>query len=464
MIGRLRAALAASLLVALGAGCAPPADAQVLLDLDAFADNGLPGLRQPEASLDVLDDEGRHRAVEVVGSDGRPLPETVRVKSPLPMPCDASGRCSVDLRLRPGQVRFALHLSSVDRCGARREIIRFASGPVLLEPYGTANVQLLVDSVDFDEDGDGLVNVMEHAVCGRYDVPDGTAAPAACATEDDACCIGTSPLEGQLTAFAGGPHLLATGQIVDVEPFALDATEVTWRQLARCVAAGGCLQGQPGHPARVRLAAGVNENEPVTGLAPAEAEELCAFFGKRLPLDEEWDFAAAHRAGAGPGGERGRYPWSEGGGGAADGPVECRPDAPGLAANHAVSGKACPGAPVAVGSYPSTWVARGAGAPLADLGGNVAEWTLLVGGPAPRIDAVPEGTAAVVLRGGGATSPLALLENDLPVIARPPPGSDPAVWEAQVLRLAAVAGFRCALDVADGSAPVPSLAEPACGP
>lgn len=464
----LRALTAVTALATLGAGCGAPGDASVLVALPGFA-NDLP-LRAPRATLEVLDAEGRAGVVELRDrAEGAPR----LLQSPVPVPCDASGVCSLGLRLSPGTWRFVLHLWAQDRCGVEGEVLRFSSYEVEVSSWGSATAELGLERADFDLDGDGVPAWFELGTCGRLDVVDGAAAPAACLDPADRCCAAPSPLEGRRTAFAGGEHTRADGSSVTVAPFALDATEATWRQLARCVAARSCLVDQPGHPLRLALDSAVPQ-EPVRGLTPAEGAELCAFLDARLPLDDEWDFAAAHR----PTGERGRYPWDGDDVGAllglfdedpARAPAEedrdigCDPSDPGVSANHQRRQAPCPGVPVAVGSFASSHVRRGAGAPLADLGGNVAEWTLVPGGSLD-IPELPPGTAAAVLRGGGATSVVELLENDIPVVARPPDGGDSAGWSAAVQRLSAEAGVRCAVSVDDGTVAPPFVAEPRCGP
>jgi formylglycine-generating enzyme required for sulfatase activity len=434
-------------------GCDAPADASVLLELDAFSNNRLPDLREPQATLDVTDADGAHVEVEVKTGDD----ESTRVKSPLPVPCDGAGRCALALRLRPATVTFTLHVSSLDRCGARAELVRMSSKPVELAPYQSEAVTLGSARFDFDDDEDGVVNVLEHATCGRVDVAESAAPPQACAPSDDPCCAGVSPLEGHQTAFAGGAHTNAAGDDVTLAPFALDATEVTWRQLARCVAAGACLENRPEHPSRVVLES-ADPSGPVVGLTPTDAQALCAHFGKRLPTDDEWDFAAAHRASG-----RARYPWDGDEPAIGDPPpVGCERDFDGIAANFSIPGEACPGVPLPVGSYPSSYATHGAGEPVADLGGNVAEWTLVVG-DAPAIAEIPAGHVAAALRGGGALSPLPLLENDLAIVARMPQSGDADAWRADVQRLSAGAGFRCASDVEDGSVAPPFDPEPVCG-
>lgn len=433
--------------------CDAPADASVLLELDAFSNNRLPDLRDPRATLDVTDKDGAHVEVEVKTADD----ETTRVMSPLPVPCDSAGRCALALRLKPATVTFTLHVSSLDRCGARAELVRMASKPIELSPYQSEAVTLGSARFDFDDDEDGVVNVLEHATCGRVDVVESAAPPQACFPSDDACCAGVSPLEGHQTAFPGGAHTNAAGDDVTLAPFSLDATEVTWRQLARCVAAGACLEDRPEHPARVALDT-ADPSGPVVGLTPADAQALCAHFGKRLPTDDEWDFAAAHRASG-----RARYPWDADAPAVGDPPpVGCDPAFEGVAANFSIPGSACPGVPLPVGSYASSHATHGAGEAVADLGGNVAEWTL-VEGDAPAIPEIPAGHLAAALRGGGALSPLPLLENDLVIVARMPQSGDADAWRADVQRLSAAAGFRCASDVEDGSVAPPFESEPVCG-
>jgi formylglycine-generating enzyme required for sulfatase activity len=326
---------------------------------------------------------------------------------------------------------------------------------VELKRFDSPVIELDQVSFAFDGDGDGVRNVLEHATCGRFDRDDGAAPPQACLDDADPCCAAVSPLEGHMTAFVGGAHTSADGTAITVAPFALDATEVTWQQLASCVAACACLVDQTAHPARVALAGDADPRGPVVGLNPAEAEALCGFFGKRLPLDEEWDFAAAHRDG-GP--LRARYPWDDAGGA-----VGCQTDFAGVAANFSMPGEACAGAPLPVGGFGSSHAVRGAGGPLADLGGNVAEWTLVRGSTAPVVPEVPAGHDAVVLRGGGALSPLALLENDLPVVARFPASGDADAWRASIARLAESAGVRCAVSVDDGTVEPALVDETGCG-
>ena len=82
----------------------------------------------------------------------------------------------------------------------------------------------------------------------------------------------------------------------------LDATEVTTAQYARCVDAGGCSKDELtlsdwgpskfcnwGKPGR--------EQHPINCVDWSQASSFCAWAGKHLPTDEEWDAAAGAREG-----------------------------------------------------------------------------------------------------------------------------------------------------------------------
>ena len=129
--------------------------------------------------------------------------------------------------------------------------------------------------------------------------------------------------------------------------FVIDRTEVSRGAYAACVVAGRCPP-PAGGPGAADL--------PVTGVTWDEARAFCAFVGKRLPTEAEWEKAAR-------GGDGRRYPWGEefscarGNFGSFDGEGRC-------------AAEGAPGRPVPVGQAPRGASPYGA----LDMAGNVWEW------------------------------------------------------------------------------------------
>jgi formylglycine-generating enzyme required for sulfatase activity len=130
---------------------------------------------------------------------------------------------------------------------------------------------------------------------------------------------------------------------VYVSAFFLDRDEVTRAGYQKCVVAGVCATPNDNG----------NDDVPVTGVSHRDAATYCAWMGKRLPTEAEWEKAAR--------GSDGRtYPWGN--------DASC---AQANFGNFQGEGR-CPqnpGRPVKVGSYPgaSPYGVR-------DLAGNVWEW------------------------------------------------------------------------------------------
>jgi formylglycine-generating enzyme required for sulfatase activity len=144
---------------------------------------------------------------------------------------------------------------------------------------------------------------------------------------------------------------------VIVPPFDIDRTEVTVAAYQRCVSAGVCSATtgyapldilaycNAGHPER--------QNHPINCVSWDQARIYCSWTGKRLPTEEEWEYAARNR------GRKIRYPWG-------DGAATCA-----LAVmNHGGFGCGQPGTRE-VCSRPAGNTMDG----LCDMAGNVWEWT-----------------------------------------------------------------------------------------
>lgn len=138
-----------------------------------------------------------------------------------------------------------------------------------------------------------------------------------------------------------------------VDPFCLDVTEVTVSAYDSCVKAGACTK--PDDRTRFcNFGDDARRNHPINCVDWFQAQAYCAWAGKRLPTNAEWEIAA--RGGT----EYRIYPWGD--------------DAPDAT-------RAC------YGRYDGTCVA-GSHPPeafgLRDMGGNVGEWVFDWMAPYPR--------------------------------------------------------------------------------
>lgn len=82
---------------------------------------------------------------------------------------------------------------------------------------------------------------------------------------------------------------------VELDAFWLDRTEVTNRRYLECVAAGRCAPFRDDVARRFGAGpeAGFRDGEqPVVGVSFIDASNYCAFRGKRLPREAEWERAA----------------------------------------------------------------------------------------------------------------------------------------------------------------------------
>ena len=204
---------------------------------------------------------------------------------------------------------------------------------------------------------------------------------------------------------------------VDVPSFWMDRTEVRWSDYAACVRAGACSA----LPAERMEMPEEQSTHPVAGLNWFAARKYCAWLGKRLPSELEWEYAARAP-------KFGQFPWQgpfqvafANGRGTADGYEKSAP----------------------VGSFP----AGQSGFALLDMAGNVAEWTAdayrhdlyaarqrAAGGMPPEpSDGANYAMRKKVIRGGSwADSPHGLRAADRSAL-------DPRLGKSSV-------GFRCAAD------------------
>jgi hypothetical protein len=153
-----------------------------------------------------------------------------------------------------------------------------------------------------------------------------------------------------------------------VAAFDLDRTEIRTRDYVTCMTAGACSRPHDDSAFcnTAKEAAGDRGDHPINCIDAHQAEAYCAFAGKRLPTEREWEYAA--RGGA----EERRYSWGE---------EEPTPER--ACYTHAGT---CPVASFPVGAFG-----------LHDMSGNVWEWTSSWYGPYP--DEPWTGTSRVY-RGG----------------------------------------------------------------
>ena len=168
---------------------------------------------------------------------------------------------------------------------------------------------------------------------------------------------------------------------VTLAAYCIDAREVTVADFKRCADAGKCVahataewrgiseKDREFRSQSCNWGQSGRDNHPINCVDWRQASAYCAFAGKRLPTEEEWEYAARGKDGR-------TYPWGE----AAPGPAllnacadECVAWAKtqGLTwkAMHAGDDKYPTTAPV--GSYDAGKSPFG----VHDMAGNVAEWT-----------------------------------------------------------------------------------------
>lgn len=141
---------------------------------------------------------------------------------------------------------------------------------------------------------------------------------------------------------------------VTLESFLLDQTEVTVAQYRACVDAGACVAPTSYNPTSERekhcnYGNRPRDDHPVNCVDWNQATTFCRWANKRLPTEEEWEYAARGPAGR-------RYVWGD-----------AEPSAELLCWNRKERDTGtCP-----VGDFPRDTTPEG----IHDLTGNVWEWT-----------------------------------------------------------------------------------------
>jgi formylglycine-generating enzyme required for sulfatase activity len=178
---------------------------------------------------------------------------------------------------------------------------------------------------------------------------------------------------------------------VTLGPYSIDKYEVTVGQYRTCVNAGVCAA-----PVQTSAAAVCNwskpgrEAHPINCVTWQEAKAFCAFAGKRLPSEAEWEYAAR-------GGTQRWYPWGN------DAPSCSR------ATFTPKGGPQCSAGTSPVGSHAASVSPFG----LFDMAGNVEEWVWDVYAPYTSAAQVnpfgPTKAGKHVIRGGNWNYDLAAL-------------------------------------------------------
>jgi formylglycine-generating enzyme required for sulfatase activity len=174
--------------------------------------------------------------------------------------------------------------------------------------------------------------------------------------------------------------------------FCMDADEVSVRAYTKCVEAGACKEPWRGDPYSMYPA---KPDYPVNLVSWTKAHAYCAWAGKRLPTEAEWEWTAT-----GP--DQTRYPWGNEPEPSCEYVDYTKFGAPKWMAGADVG---CGGGgPSPVGAHPKgdrVWP----GGAVHDLAGNVWEWVEDSFGPLPKDEqadpVVRNTTASHVIRGGG---------------------------------------------------------------
>jgi serine/threonine protein kinase/formylglycine-generating enzyme required for sulfatase activity len=163
---------------------------------------------------------------------------------------------------------------------------------------------------------------------------------------------GTCPVK--MALLSGGTYRMGErGDTVTVASFCMDVTEVTLDAYTACVRSGVCAEDGVACPGAL-YGAHDRLERPINCVTLDQAQHYCKSKGKRLPTEEEWEWAARGGTAAHV------YPWGDE-----------RPGKQLCWAGENGSLRRSDMGPCEVGGFPAGATAGG----LQDMAGNVYEWT-----------------------------------------------------------------------------------------
>lgn len=176
--------------------------------------------------------------------------------------------------------------------------------------------------------------------------------------------LGALPVPPEMVLVSGGSYVMGSddgaaderpAHRVTLKPFLLDKAPVTVAAYRRCP---GCTTPGLGRLCNWTIIPGSKEDHPVNCTSWHQATAYCALLGKRLPTEEEWEYAARGEADS-------TYAWGN------EAPIS-----PGKGKSQLCWDR--PDGTCPVGAFGATLLGQQAQAGASDLAGNVWEWMATV--------------------------------------------------------------------------------------